>query len=138
MSTKGRKPLSNAEKDLKGTLQNCRINNDAPKSAVTSEPKPVSKLDTLGKKVWSRTVKFLKDNKMMDDMDVDMLSIYCIEMSNYFNHLKMARQIEADNAKAIKELVEMQVDPLSKVDAISKLPRPDRWVRMADSALKKP
>ncbi len=137
MSTKGRKPLSTAEKKLKGTLQKCRENPDAPKVTTSAAYKPVAKLDTLAKKIWTRTVQFLKENELMGDVDVDMLTAYCMEMSKYVEHTRTAQQMEKDNAIAIAELEAMDINILSKIDAINSLPRPDRWYRMATMAFEK-
>ena len=133
----GRPRLSDKEKKLKGTLQPCRVNDKAPVSKLSNEVKPTKALTGLAKKIWQRTLKFLQSNDLMGDADIELLTAYCVEMELYFKHSKKAAKIERDNDKLIADLKKEPLNPLDYIDAISKLPRPDRWHRMASACFDK-
>lgn len=134
---RGRPMKSDKEKKLKGTLQPCRVNKSAPVSKLSQEVKPSIALTGLAKKIWERTFKFLKDNDLMGNADIDLLTAYCREMSTYIEMSKKAFKIEKDNDQLIKKLKDMKLGPLDLIDAMSNLPRPDRWHRMAGNAFER-
>jgi phage terminase small subunit len=131
---KGRPRLSDAEKKLKGTLQKCRINNAVPRTDTPDEVKPTVALKGLGKKIWERNINFLKKNDLFGLVDIELLTAYCTEMSDYWELSRKADKIERDNDKMLKDFKDTDPDVESLIDFISKMPKPDRWRRMAGNA----
>jgi P27 family predicted phage terminase small subunit len=134
---KGRPRLSDSEKKSKGTLRKCRVNAAAPKSDLSDAVSPTMPLDTAGKKIWARTVKFLKENNMIGDVDVDMLTIYCMEMSRYIDINKTM----ADVAKMVeKERRRMEKEGRTQGEIgiyLSQFPSPYSYTKMAHECMEK-
>jgi P27 family predicted phage terminase small subunit len=134
---KGRPKLSDAEKKAKGTLRKCRVNTSAPKSDISGTLSPSMPLDSYGKKIWARTNKFLKENNMMGDVDVDMLTTYCMEMARYIELNRMM----ADARKFLdKERKRMQKEgtPDGEISIyLSQFPSPFSYIKPAHECMEK-
>jgi P27 family predicted phage terminase small subunit len=120
---RGRPKLSDDEKKRRGTFQKCRSNENTPVPG-SSNLEPTQVLDYYAKKVWKRTMKFLDENTLAGDVDSDLLTVYCIEMSKYFQYNKSMKQFARDREKLRKE---MEADGRSIFDitqALNFLPSP--------------
>ena len=72
----GRKPVPTALKLIKGTDQPCRMNKNEPKPKADRITMPAG-LSPEAKKHWKQVIKHLKDAKIMTNLDVPALMIYC-------------------------------------------------------------
>lgn len=134
---RGRPRLSDAEKKAKGTLQKCRTNTKAPVSKVTTSLAPSIPLDAAGKKIWDRTNKFLKENNMMGDVDVDMLTTYCMEMARYIELNKMMADARRLIEKERKRMEKEGHAPGEISIYLSQFPSPYSYIKPAHECMEK-
>jgi len=74
--SQGRKPLPTHLKVVRGTLRPSRSNSNEPKPKADAIRMP-SGMSPLAKKHWSAVCKQLKDAKIMTNLDVPALAMYC-------------------------------------------------------------
>ena len=70
------KPVPTNLKILRGNPGHNKLPENEPKPEVVC-PKPPDILSDIAKKHWKQTVKFLYSAKLMTNMDIDALTIYC-------------------------------------------------------------
>ena len=81
---RGRKPLSTAEKERRGSFvpHPERRNKREPKPPSGKPTKP-KHLDTYASKKWNALVKLLDQMGLLNKADVDLLELYCVTYSGY-------------------------------------------------------
>ena len=70
------KPVPRQLKILRGKPDKKALPKDEPQPEAVC-PKPPAILSDVAKKHWKQTVKYLYDAKLMTNMDIDALTIYC-------------------------------------------------------------
>ena len=80
---KGRKPISNALKKLKGTDQPCRMREEITFDKITEIPSPPSYLCVEAKKVFKVTAQQLADKGVLDVVNINTVLLYASEMGKY-------------------------------------------------------
>ena len=80
---KGRKPISNALKKLKGTDQPCRMREEITFDKITEIPGPPSYLCVEAKKVFKVTAQQLADKGVLDVVNINTVLLYASEMGKY-------------------------------------------------------
>jgi P27 family predicted phage terminase small subunit len=134
---KGRPRKSDAEKKAIGTFRKDRANDAAPISPQVQSANPVFKLDTVAKKIWKKTVKFLNENNLMGEVDLDMLTIYCNEMGMYIELAKKMQQAEKDIQNTRKHMEQEGALPMDIAFAIKQLPSPYAYLKMSHESMEK-
>jgi P27 family predicted phage terminase small subunit len=81
MATRGRKPVPNELKILRGTRAD-RINTDAPKG-VQGLPEAPSHLDLVARQEWDRIVPLLDQLGVLTRTDGAALGLYCMTFSRW-------------------------------------------------------
>ncbi len=76
MAKPGRKPLPTRLKIIKGTDQPCRMKKDEPKPKADKIIKPFE-LSPVASKQWTKIVKELNAAKLLTNIDVHALALYC-------------------------------------------------------------
>jgi P27 family predicted phage terminase small subunit len=94
-------------------------------------------LDPAGKKIWTRTKKFLKENNMMGDVDVDMLTTYCMEMSRYMELNKAMADARKLIEKEPKRMEKEGHPPGEIAIYLSQFPSPYSYTKMAHECMEK-
>ena len=85
MSGRGRKPLTEEVKRLKGTLQKSRRNKERPKPDKVLVPACPLPLKGDAAEEWDRVVGELVGLGIMTALDTMMLAIYCMEVAEYLD-----------------------------------------------------
>lgn len=134
---KGRPRQSDEQKKALGTFRKDRSNPNPPQSKLEADLKPVLSLDSYGKKIWERTFKFLKENNMMGDVDVDMLTVYCNEMSKYIDLSRKMAKAEKDIEKERKRLEAEGALPVEIAIAIQQMPSPYAYIKLSHESMEK-
>lgn len=123
---KGRKPLSDDQKRLRGTDQPCRLSGPASSekalstvstvsNTVTLSSLPKSGLKGTAKKIYAIVGTELLNRGVLDTLGLDLVVAYCREMGLYND---MMRDIEKEGATisvATKTGTLQQVNPKRKV-----------------------
>ena len=112
---KGRKPISNALKVLKGTDQPCRMREEISYEKITKIPKAPDYMCVAGKKVYKITAQQLADQGILNVVNINAVMMYANEMGKYIRYVrnpldKMASEYLA-NAKMWA--VELGITPAS-------------------------
>lgn len=81
--SKGRKPISNALKVLKGTDQPCRMREEVQYDKITKIPKSPEFLNDYAKKVYKITAKQLAEKGVLDVVNINVVVMYAAEMGKY-------------------------------------------------------
>ena len=80
----GRPKLPTELKILKGTLEKSRVLKDEMKpDKITNIPYPPDWLGDVAKKEWYAITKELHKLKMLTNLDLSMLAVYCNEIQTY-------------------------------------------------------
>jgi P27 family predicted phage terminase small subunit len=133
----GRHSLSDMEKKLKGTLQKCRVNNSKPISKIKGSIQPSIELDETGVQIFERTKKFLIDNNMMGEVDVDALSSYCAEMSTYVELKNTMKQVAKLRDSEIERMTKEGMSEGDIAAYIETLPSPYQFIKLSHECLEK-
>ncbi|MCG7984722.1 MAG: phage terminase small subunit P27 family [Candidatus Thiodiazotropha lotti] len=80
----GRKAIPTQLKIIKGTDQPCRIRSDEPKPASDKIKMP-RYLSDKAKTHWRKLIKELQDAKIITNIDVDALGMYCEAYATWFD-----------------------------------------------------
>ena len=80
---KGRKPISNALKVLKGTDQPCRMREEISYEKITKIPKAPDYMCVAGKKVYKITAQQLADQGILNVVNINAVMMYANEMGKY-------------------------------------------------------
>ena len=83
MASPGRRPTPTRLKIIKGTDQPCRIRKDEPKSKNDNIKMPVG-MSPEAKKQWKKVVKELSNSKIITNLDVHALQMYCEAYSTWY------------------------------------------------------
>ena len=113
---KGRKPISNALKVLKGTDQPCRMREEISYEKITKIPKAPDYMCVAGKKVYKITAQQLADQGILNVVNINAVMMYANEMGKYKEkkgsmNTPMGKYIEAEkklsgseNDRVVKEI----------------------------------
>jgi P27 family predicted phage terminase small subunit len=134
---KGRPKKSDQEKKALGTFRKHRANTEVPESKLPDKVSPSFILDSSGRKVWNKTIKFLKENNMMGEVDLDMLTVYCNEMARYFSLNKKMKQAEKDIENERKRLEKEGSNVMEITLALQALPSPYAYLKICHEAMEK-
>ncbi len=114
---KGRKPISNALKKLKGTDQPCRMREEMVFDKITEIPNPPSYLCMEAKKVFRVTAQQLADKGILDVVNINTVLLYASEMGKYIetekNLKRHGRTTEVRNKDGI--LMKVIRNPLDRM-----------------------
>ena len=114
---KGRKPISNALKKLKGTDQPCRMREEITFDKITEIPGPPSYLCVEAKKVFKVTAQQLADKGVLDVVNINTVLLYASEMGKYIEAEKELKKkgcvIELHNEDGI--LMKATRNPLDRM-----------------------
>lgn len=114
---KGRKPISNALKKLKGTDQSCRMREEMAFDKITEIPNPPSYLCMEAKKVFRVTAQQLADKGILDVVNINTVLLYASEMGKYIetekNLKRQGRTTEVRNKDGI--LMKVIRNPLDRM-----------------------
>ena len=114
---KGRKPISNALKKLKGTDQPCRMREEMVFDKITEIPNPPSYLCMEAKKVFRVTAQQLADKGILDVVNINTVLLYASEMGKYIetekNLKRQGRTTEVRNKDGI--LMKVIRNPLDRM-----------------------
>ena len=80
---KGRKPISNALKVLKGTDQPCRMREEISYEKITKIPKAPDYMCIAGKKVYKITAQQLADQGILNVVNINAVMMYANEMGTF-------------------------------------------------------
>lgn len=90
----GRPRKSDKMKELTGTLQKCRVNEQIEITAIDTFPKYPADLDKYGKKVWGKAGLELFKAGLLNNANIDMFKAYCYEMGVY---LKLKEELTKED-----------------------------------------
>ena len=101
---RGRPPVPDAVKRMRGTDQPCRMNPDSPKYASDGlrPPKRWDRRKSVAYKHWKRVVPYLVENGLANDADQDLLEAMCDayeEMRSYSDQTLVEPLINAPNGQ---------------------------------------
>ncbi|MFR2025060.1 MAG: phage terminase small subunit P27 family [Odoribacter splanchnicus] len=102
---KGRKPISNALKVLKGTDQPCRMREEISYEKITKIPKIPKAPDYMciaGKKVYKITAQQLADQGILNVVNINAVMMYANERGKYIEAEK--KLSEPENDRVVKEI----------------------------------
>ena len=91
---KGRKPISNALKVLKGTDQPCRMREEISYEKITKIPKAPDYMCVAGKKVYKITAQQLADQGILNVVNINAVMMYANEMGKYIEAEKNCRGLK--------------------------------------------
>lgn len=91
MGQPGRRPVPTRLKIIKGTDQPCRIKKNEPKPAADKIEMPEG-LSEDGQRHWNIVCKQLQEAKIITNIDVTALAMYCEAYSVWFNANKMIQK----------------------------------------------
>lgn len=114
---KGRKPISNALKKLKGTDQPCRMREETEFDKITEIPNPPSYLCMDAKKVFRVTAQQLASKGILDVVNINTVLLYASEMGKYIETEKnlktQGRTIETKNEDGV--IIKVMRNPLDRM-----------------------
>ena len=118
---KGRKPISNALKVLKGTDQPCRMREEISYEKITKIPKAPDYMCVAGKKVYQITAQQLADQGILNVVNINAVMMYANEMGKYIEAEK--KLSGSENDRVVKEIsdkggVRYVRNPLDKMWAV--------------------
>lgn len=91
MAKRGRPPIADAEKALRGTLQKCRIRDKPIQDSMLNELPPAPDfLGEIGQKEWNEKIVLLDRLRNLHATDLGMLAALCKEYENYVKAEKEA------------------------------------------------
>jgi len=79
---KGRRPVPDSLKMIRGTFRKDRVNKNAPNPALVC-PKPSKSLNNKEKKVWNELAPMLFNLGVLTEMDVVALTLLCRDLAMY-------------------------------------------------------
>lgn len=99
---KGRKPIPNAIKVLKGTDQPCRLREEVVYEKITKIPSAPDYMCAAGRKVYKITAQQLADKGILDVVNINAVMMYANEMGKYIEAEK--KLSEPENSRIVKEI----------------------------------
>ena len=82
--TRGRKPIPNEIKEIKGTLEKSRLIDNPMIVQINNEiPQAPEDLNNEAKKIWQITCDELKRNGILATVDLGLIEAYCAELAMY-------------------------------------------------------
>jgi len=91
MAKPGRRPLPTRLKIIKGTAQPCRMRKDEPKPLSDNLEKPFD-LSPLADKQWDKIMEDLTAAKIVSNVDIHALAMYCEAYATWMEAQEMIRQ----------------------------------------------
>ena len=80
----GRKKLPTEIKKIQGTLRKSReIKNQVNMELIIQYPSPPEYLSKYAINVWNKTIPDLYNKNLLANVDMDLITAYCIEMGRY-------------------------------------------------------
>ena len=79
---KGRRPVPDSLKMIRGTFRKDRVNKNSPNPALVC-PKPSKSLNDKERKVWNELAPMLYDVGVLTEMDVVALTLLCRDIAMY-------------------------------------------------------
>ena len=73
------------------------------RETVKLTPPPLMRSDTAAKRYWTQILKRMDGVQILDDLDSEMLGVYCSMLSRYDRSLASIRKARTDFNKADKE-----------------------------------
>ena len=127
---KGRKPISNALKVLKGTDQPCRMREEISYEKITKIPKAPDYMCVAGKKVYKITAQQLADQGILNVVNINAVMMYANEMGKYIEAEK--KLSGSENDRVVKEIsdkggVRYVRNPLDKMASGMSVIHSIRW-----------
>ena len=81
----GTKPKPTKVKQLKGTLRKCRtFADELTFGGLNQKPSAPEFLGVFGRMEWDRVVSQIYGSGVLSEVDISMLTAYCLEMQDYF------------------------------------------------------
>lgn len=91
MAQRGKRPIPTQLKIIKGTDQPCRMRKNEPKPADDNIEMPEELSKEAGKH-WDKVCTQLQDAKIITNIDVTALAMYCESYATWFNANKMIQR----------------------------------------------
>ena len=110
---KGRKPISNALKVLKGTDQPCRMREEISYEKITKIPKAPDYMCIAGKKVYKITAQQLADQGILNVVNINAVMMYANEMGKYIEAEKKLSEPEEISDKGGVRYVRNPLDKMA-------------------------
>ena len=121
---KAPKPLENMQKNLTDAEREARAQAEAEimpvreaKALDMDNPPRSLKSDAGAKAYWAQTLNRMEGLAILDDLDADMLSVYCSTLSRRDALNKLCGQLMRDSRKD-KASAEDQLDKVSNLDTL--------------------
>jgi P27 family predicted phage terminase small subunit len=108
---KGRKPIPNALKTMRGTDQPVRMAEETNVTVISKLPPPPKWLSEIGKKIYKNKGRELISQKVMATLDLDMFLLYCneyaiyLETSEFINEVPLKAAISEGSEKALNRAI---------------------------------
>lgn len=99
---KGRKPIPNAIKVLKGTDQPCRMREEISYEKITRIPKAPDYMCSAGKKVYKITAQQLAGQGILNVVNINAVMMYANEIGKYIEAEK--KLSESEDGRMMKEV----------------------------------
>jgi P27 family predicted phage terminase small subunit len=91
--TRGRKPIPNEIKQLKGTIEKSRLIENPMIVQINNEiPEAPEDLNNEAKKIWQITCDELKRNGILATVDFGLIEAYCAELAMYKEAVRQIRK----------------------------------------------
>ena len=91
--TRGRKPIPNEIKQLKGTIEKSRLIENPMIVQINNEiPEAPEDLNNEAKKIWQITCDELKRNGILATVDLGLVEAYCAELAMYKEAVRQIRK----------------------------------------------
>jgi phage terminase small subunit len=112
---KGRKPLQDKDKEIKGTLRADRVNDEAPTGTQLAEiPKPPKDITGNILQIWNDTADYLFQNNLLSPEVVPLLIAYCCEWKRYYEKLNGDKETYTCLSTIMRLASEMGITPASR------------------------
>jgi P27 family predicted phage terminase small subunit len=119
--TKGRKPLPTAIKEMRGTVQPCRVNKNELRPDVLAKLPPVPRWFTkTQRKIYKAKGEQLRGMGVLTTLDIELFVSFCREYGNYIDS-----SIELEKIPLLASLSEAQGNIVKRVSKVNK----ESWER---------
>ena len=122
---KGRKPLSDSLKVIRGTNQPCRMRGDLIIEHPNELPKPPRSMGRTAKKYYSNVGVFLIRANIITPIDVGVLEMCSIEYGRYYDLTKLI-----DEINLMDDMSEGQAAKLNLMNR-RMMQSYERWIKLA-------
>lgn len=100
---KGRKPIANSLKALKGTDQPCRLRDEIVYDKITKIPKAPDYMCEMGRKVYKIVAQQLSDKGILDVVNINAVMMYANEFGKYIEAEKKLSDPD-EGGRIVKEV----------------------------------